>query len=791
LWIKEVGFRSSNTHRNLHNGYKIHNLYLFFTDLLAETFDIASKSTATKNFAWIGFPHENYFVGREDELAKLQGYQSSERIKVAVISGLGGVGKSLLAFQYAKRKKNCTNCVWLRGEDKGPLLNSVNSIARQLKVQAHNANGTREQFEEMLTSIRSKINSSDQPWLFILDNVDSMHEFVAPIMNSLWKEPNLFFIVTSVLRNVASKRRTAVLMELGGFSDEDSDKFINEGLGYSNPELNQKLSKTLQSLPLAMDQAVQYIVDQKNLTSFKGKAYGIEDFLEEFENQKSAMGILDYKLEENEKTIFTTVKMCSAKIQALEGGEDTVTLLHILSYLDPDGIPLSFLEELIRNVEGTVEHLQDRLMVLKDYSLISYETQEITIHRVVQRIVPLIQLAAAQSLLKRVAVGTFKSLSNLNDNLFLNRPKRQVTIVWNHFKKNDNLICSISDYQCFIDKCLLKIDSSLLLTQSDKYILKLIGYVFCGEGDATHLVWNYISPQFTQLKDLIELEILQTGLAELTNKHGEDHPDVLYSRGKIISSQCALKMDVKYLEELSRLIAIADKKLGKCHPCTSDMKYRLAVCLYDDQEYTHALLIAKDIKPFLKASDRMYFLIRNLEVSCYKALGDVARASELHEEYSRELHVMRMDTLAWNPIANSCADEEEEFGKNFLNLEPLFPELYKLRSELVLKLENRNQRIQTQNSIVEQQNHIGTSDAKRSEAAVHQEMLQILQCSVTEALIMTGIRCRLFFTHERNFLKAAKILNWFLKRLKLLMRLELGDSDETLRNLFDGIINIT
>jgi Cdc6-like AAA superfamily ATPase len=185
------------------------------TGLLANAFEIPTNSKSTKKFAWIGFPHENYFVGREEELATLQGYQSSQRIKVAVVSGLGGVGKSQLAFQFAKRKKDSTNCVWMRGEDQNTLLNSVNSIARQLKVQAHNPNGTREQFEEMLTRIRSKINYSDLPWLIILDNVDSMHEFVTPTptINSLWKQPDLFIIVTSVLRNVASKRRTAVLMD--------------------------------------------------------------------------------------------------------------------------------------------------------------------------------------------------------------------------------------------------------------------------------------------------------------------------------------------------------------------------------------------------------------------------------------------------------------------------------------------------------------------------------------------------------------------------------------------------
>jgi hypothetical protein len=588
-----------------------------------------------------------------------------------------------------------------------------------------------------------------------------------------------------VLRKVASKRKTAVLLELSGFSDGDADKFIKERLDNSKAELNRELSAALQSLPLAMEQAMEYIVDQRD-HSLKGKAYGIEDFLEEFENQKSAMEILDYKLEENEKTIFTTVKMCSAKIQALENGEEIVTLLHILSYLDPDGIPLSFLEELIRIVEGTVEHFQNRLMVLKEYSLISVESKEITIHRVVQRIVPLIQLAKAQSLLKRVAVGTFKSLRNSNDEFFLEREKRQVIIVWNHLKKADNLICSIPDYQCAIDEWLLQLDSSLLLSQSDKSLLANLGYILGGKEDITNLLRYPFSSKFTQLKDLIELEILQTGIAELTNKHGEDHPDVLSSRARIIQSQHGFGMDVKYLEELSRLIAIADKKLGKCHPCTMIMKYRLAYCLYDDQQYTDALQIAKDIQPFVEASDAMYYIIGNIEVSCHKALGDVVRASELHEEYSRD--AMRMDTRPAHQNVDSWADEEEEFEKDFLHVKTVFPELYKLLSELVLKVDNRIQTIETRSSVVEQQNHIGTSDAKPSEAKIDLEMLQTLLSSVTEAEVMRRIRCRRFFTHERNFLKAEEILNDIVTYWKLLMRGLLGDLSEIeletrLRNL--------
>jgi hypothetical protein len=334
------------------------NLTLFL-DLLATEFKTPCKSPAKKNLLWFGFGPETYFVGREDKLAELQDYHFNERIEVAVISGLGGVGKSKLAFQYAKSTKESKNCVWLRGEDEPSFLNSINKLALKLKVPTKESSCPLECFEEMLSSIKSEISrTGDQSWLIILDNLDSMHKFVKPFFNCLWKAANVFIVVTSVLRNVASRQSTAVLMKLCGFNEKDSVDFIQERLNDSNVEFAKILSATLQSLPLAMDQAVQYILNQRNSESLKGEAYGIEDFLDEYNNQKIAKEILDYKLVENEKTLFTTVKMCFDRIEALEGGEGTVTLLHSLCYLEPDGIPLSFLVGLICKAEGSVDSLK-------------------------------------------------------------------------------------------------------------------------------------------------------------------------------------------------------------------------------------------------------------------------------------------------------------------------------------------------------------------------------------------------------------------------------------------------
>jgi hypothetical protein len=745
------------------------------TGLLANVFEVPSNSPATKKFAWVGFRHplDTYFVGREDELAKLQGYQSCERIKVAVISGLGGVGKSLLAFQYAKRKKDCSNCVWLRGEDKDTLFNSVICLARQIKLKTENCNGTREQFEETLTSIRFKINDSDEPWLIILDNMDSMHEFVAPTMNALWKEPNLFIIITSVLRNVASKRRTAELMELKGFSDEDSDIFINERLRNSKAELNGKLSATLQGLPLAMDQAVQYIVDQRNLKSLKGKVYGIEKFLDEFSDQKSAMEILDYKLEENEKTIFTTVKMCSDRIQALEDGENTVTLLHILSYLDPDGVPLPFLEGVIRITERTLDFLQNRLIVLKDFSLISGENETITIHRVVQRIVPLIQVAAAQRLLEQVAVGTHKLLITSKVFMFSQSERRQASILWNHLKKVDSVKGSESTYQCEKYRRLIFFNFPHLLNHNGiDMFANDIGDLLNNKWGLHDGIWLFSCAQLCTLKHLIELEILPTLIPAFIEEYGENHPDVLNFRMKLLYSQRDFKIDVNYLEELGRLIAIAEQQLENGHPQILNMKCKLAEWLYEDQKYTHALDVAKDTQSFLKVPDPMYYKIGHLKVNCYKAQGDDIRASELHEEQTRKLDALREDKRLTHLNENSSGDKEEDIEKQFLLVKQTFPKFYELLSGLGFKRDNRNQRIELQSSIVFQHNPIATSEATRSEADIHQEAIQTRLSAVAKAQHVTIRQFQVFFSNGPNMATAMKFLEFTVKMLTILLSKE-------------------
>ncbi|KAJ5546496.1 hypothetical protein N7494_004081 [Penicillium frequentans] len=81
------------------------------------------------------------FVGRQAELDLLwQFYKpiDSQRRKIAVLHGLGGIGKTQLAVQFAREHQHeFTAVFWLNGKDRGTLLQSLSSVLPRLPGQTN------------------------------------------------------------------------------------------------------------------------------------------------------------------------------------------------------------------------------------------------------------------------------------------------------------------------------------------------------------------------------------------------------------------------------------------------------------------------------------------------------------------------------------------------------------------------------------------------------------------------------------------------------------------------------
>ncbi|KAL4747812.1 nucleoside phosphorylase domain-containing protein [Aspergillus terricola var. indicus] len=118
------------------------------------------------------------FIGREEDLNRLWDHlqpASSQRRKVAVLHGLGGIGKTQLAIHFARKHKNeFTAIFWLNGKDQSVLVSSLSSCLSQIQGQsigdqAVNAEEAVQRANQVLQWLARPGNTR---WLIIFDNID-------------------------------------------------------------------------------------------------------------------------------------------------------------------------------------------------------------------------------------------------------------------------------------------------------------------------------------------------------------------------------------------------------------------------------------------------------------------------------------------------------------------------------------------------------------------------------------------------------------------------------------------
>jgi len=135
----------------------------------------ASAPRAALPAIWnVPYPHNPFFLGREIELAQvrhqLQADQATALSQPQTISGLGGIGKSQLALEYAYQyHRDYQTVLWARAENTEMLISSYAAIASLLRLPEQEA---KEQ-EDIVQAVKSWLQTH-RGWLLILDNADEL-----------------------------------------------------------------------------------------------------------------------------------------------------------------------------------------------------------------------------------------------------------------------------------------------------------------------------------------------------------------------------------------------------------------------------------------------------------------------------------------------------------------------------------------------------------------------------------------------------------------------------------------
>src|SRR5437879_3327786 len=137
------------------------------------TEDKATPSTKKPQRVWnIPYLRNDYFTGREEILAQLHTRFKADNTTALsqrhAMSGLGGIGKTQTAVEYAHRyQQNYQAVLWARAESHEALTSSFVEIATLLDLPQKD-----EQDQTIIVQAVKHWLQNNHGWLLILDNAD-------------------------------------------------------------------------------------------------------------------------------------------------------------------------------------------------------------------------------------------------------------------------------------------------------------------------------------------------------------------------------------------------------------------------------------------------------------------------------------------------------------------------------------------------------------------------------------------------------------------------------------------
>lgn len=316
-------------------------------------------------------PRNNNFIGREESLTQIYEKLNTKKIGIItqIVSGLGGIGKTQLATEFAHRaaeKQYYKTILWITAETPNAINNAYKKIADHLQLDSENLN-----FNELKKLVHNYLSSKykNEKILFILDNVPNFKN-VQRYLNSLHEELGVS-IAPYVLITSRSQHWHEEPLVLDNFTSKESLIFIKKHLMNADEKSVINLSEQLHYFPLALSQAVAYIKTHTN----------IDDYLEAYTiKTKDYLNMPANNNDQYKKSLLATWNIILNKLSI-----NSQKLLFVASYLEPDDIPIELFNDL------NVTEKMDAIEELRKYSLIMLinNNKSFKIHRLLQEVVRL------------------------------------------------------------------------------------------------------------------------------------------------------------------------------------------------------------------------------------------------------------------------------------------------------------------------------------------------------------------------------------------------------------------
>jgi hypothetical protein len=349
----------------------------------------SQDETEPKRFT-VPYARNPYFTGRTEVLAQIHeslGQTGAAALSQAkAIHGLGGVGKTQTAIEYAYRyfedEPVYEWVLWVNASNL-TLAASFGSIASDLALPNHATN----KLDENIAAVLRWLETNDR-WLLIFDNVDDPQS-IKPFRPKNLKGRILLTSRIQRLENLGVGSSIA----LDNLKPDEAYEFLlrRTKRGSTDPAEQQALetlARELGYLPLALEQAAAYIL---------AKGVSFAAYLRSY--QKRRLPLLEKEKPQTGDYPDSVATTWAINFEAVKQSNLAAADLLILSaFLAPDNIPYELLvlgkdhlgELLSQALADAAEDelvLPELLEELTRYSLIRLETDNrYSIHRMVQEV---------------------------------------------------------------------------------------------------------------------------------------------------------------------------------------------------------------------------------------------------------------------------------------------------------------------------------------------------------------------------------------------------------------------
>lgn len=354
--------------------------------------------------------HRNpFFTGRREVLATLHETLATRGAAAIAqplaLSGLGGIGKTQTAVEYAYRfAGEYTGVLWVRADTRETLLADLLGLARLLDLPEKD-----EQDPGLAAAAVKRWLEANPGWLLILDNVEDL-----PLVGTFSPAAGRGHILLTTRSQVTGALARRV--DLEELFAEDGMLLLLRRARMIKPDAGladippgaraaaKEIAELLDGLPLALDQAGAYIEETR---------CSLSDYLSKYRTRRvELLSWHGWTRTDHPEPVATTWSLSFEKVE--QQSPAAADLLRLCAFLAPSAIPEEILTEgtpglgqPLDQAAGDPVGLEEAYRELRKFSLLRRDAQAkiLTVHRLVQAVVKESMDQQARRLWAERAVG--------------------------------------------------------------------------------------------------------------------------------------------------------------------------------------------------------------------------------------------------------------------------------------------------------------------------------------------------------------------------------------------------